>query len=256
MPKSACTIFCRFCGCAGAQRFGKDARGRRRFRCPHCDRTFGRRTNTAKSGSRLSDREWEMAARIFASRGGMSGTDLSHTLGYGKRTGQRMNKMFRLLVRDLAPREIPGVSEWDESLFSKQWVLGGVSRDTQQCLLACIPDRREDTLCPLVLRAAGPEGLIFTDEHRGYNALYRRMTVCHAREFVNSSMRFVHTNGIEGTWGHAKELSRHIYRGFPRRSLPQFLSECMFRYNLRRYETRRTVLLALLSRKSINTDVV
>jgi len=135
-------------------------------------------------------------------------------------------------------------------MFSRQWVLGGVSRDTKQCLLRCIPNRSERVLCPLVRAATGPEGLVFTDEWRGYEDLYRRMTVCHSREFVNSQMRFVHTNTQEGIWGHCKTLSWHTYRGFPRSSLPQFLSECMFRYNLRSYETRVSVLSALLSRKT------
>lgn len=206
-----------------------------------------------KSGSQLSDREWEDAAKLFALRSGLSGSDLALFLGRNKKTGQKINRLLRGLVTSLQPKDIPGVSEWDESMFSQQWVLGGKSRGTGQCLLQCIPDRREETLCPRVLAAAGPEGLIFTDEHMGYAGLYRRMTVCHSREFVNSQMRFVHTNGIEGIWGHCKTLSWHTYRGIPRASLPSFLSECMFRYNIRGYKTRTTVLSALLSRKKINT---
>jgi ISXO2-like transposase domain len=206
-----------------------------------------------KSGSQLSDREWEDAAKLFSFRAGTSGQDIAHFLGRDRKTGQKLNRVFRGMVAPLAPSHIPGVSEWDESIFSKQWVLGGFSRDSKQCLLQCIPDRREDTLCPRVMRAAGAEGLIFTDEWSGYNDLYRHMTVCHSREFVNNQMRFVHTNGIEGIWGHAKTLSWHTYRGFPRASLPQFLSEVMFRYNLHTYEARQSVLSALLTRRFINT---
>lgn len=246
-------IFCRHCGAAGALRFGKDARRRQRFRCPHCRKTFTQRTNTLRSGSQFSDRQWQDAARLFAMRGGVSGVSVADFLGCHRKSGQKFNRCFRGLVKPLAPRQIPGVSEWDESMFSGQWVLGGVSRHTGQCLLRCIPDRREDTLCPAVLKAAGPEGLVFTDEHLGYNGLYRHMTVCHAREFVNSQARFVHTNTIEGIWGHAKTLSWHTYRGFPVSSLSSFLSEVMFRYNYRAYETRISVLSALLSRKFINT---
>ncbi len=246
---SARRIFCRFCGASGALRHGRDARRRERYKCPHCARTFTSRTNTAKSGSHFSDQEWEMVLRLFCARGGLSGADLARFLDANRKTGQRANRLLRTLVAGLAPRTLPGCSEWDESIFSKQWVLGGVSRTTKQCLLRIIPDRREDTLCPLVERAVGSEGLVFTDEHAGYNALYRHMTVCHAREFTNSQARFVHTNTQEGIWGHAKELSRHVYRGFPRRSLSSFLSEVMFRYNIRCYRSRLSVLSGLLSRK-------
>lgn len=248
-------IFCRFCGAEGALRFGKDARRRQRYSCPHCRRTFTNRTNTVKSGSHLHDGQWELAAKLFCTRAGLPGTDLAHVLDADPKTGQRLNRILRSLTVGLQPRRIPGASEWDESTFSGQWVLGGVSRLTRQCLLRCIPDRSERTLCPLVEAAAGTDGLVFTDEWGGYNDLYRHMTVCHAREFVNTRMRFVHTNTQEGIWGHAKTLSWHIYRGFPRISLPQFLSEVMFRYNLPVYQTRVSVLSALLSRK-INTVLV
>jgi hypothetical protein len=80
--------------------------------------------------------------------------------------------------------------------------------------------------------------------------LLNRMTVCHAHGFVNPSARHVHTNTIEGVWGHLKPLGQHVYRGFPRQKLPAYLSEFMFRYNIRCYDTRLAVLSALLSRKS------
>lgn len=209
-----------------------------------------------KSGSRLTDRQWDLALRLFASRGGMSGADLARVLGMGRRTGQRANRACRKLVAHLAPVSLAGPTEWDESVFSRQWVLGGVSRATRQCVLACIADRSERTLVPLVHRFTVGDDPVFTDEHGGYIGLLNRWTVCHSKEFVRSGARFVHTNGIEGVWGHAKELSRHVYRGFPRRSLPQLLAEFCFRYNHRSYETRFAVLSALLSRRKINTLVV
>ena len=105
-------------------------------------------------------------------------------------------------------------------------------------------------MTPIVELHSDPEGMIFTDEHGGYCGLLNRMTVCHCREFVNSSARFVHTNTIEGIWGHLKPLGWHLYRGFPRQSLPQYLGEFMFRRNIRCFQTRFSVLSALISRKS------
>jgi len=248
-------IFCPFCGLVDVRKFGKDRQGRQRYHCPECDRTFGRRTRTIRSGSRLSDNEWQTALKIFSSRTGMSGADLSNILGYGPRTGQRMNRAFRSLTASLVPSYLPGATEWDEAMFTGQWVLGGVSRSTRQCLLRCIVNRKELTLTSLIERCTDGESPIMTDEHWGYHRLLNHWTVCHAREFVRKEARFVHTNTQEGIWGHAKELSRHTYRGFPRSALPSFLAEFMFRYNLPDYEKRVSVLSALLTRK-INTDVV
>lgn len=203
-----------------------------------------------KSGSRLTDAQWHMASRLFSSRGGMSAADIARVLQINRKTAQKLNRSFRVLVRELEPKHLHGVSEWDESIMNRQWVLGGVSREGKKCLLQMIPDRSGSTLAPLVERHSDPDGLIFTDEWLGYISLTNRMSVCHAREFVNSQARFVHTNTQEGVWGHMKPLSWHIYRGFPNSSLPQFLSEVMFRYNVRSYKTRVSVLSALLSRKT------
>lgn len=227
-----------------------DSADRQRFKCPHCSKVFTRRTHTTKSGSHLSDRQWELGVRLFSTRGGMSGEDLARILGINRKTAQRLNRTLRLLVRGLEPKVLPGCSEWDESTVTKAWVGGGVSRQTRQCLIQVIADRRQDTLIPLVEHHTDAEAMVFTDEHWGYDGLMNHWTVCHAREFVNSQAHFVHTNGIEGVWGHFKPLSWHVYRGIPLSSLPQYLSEFMFRYNLPVYETRVSVLSALLTRKT------
>jgi transposase-like protein len=155
------------------------------------------------------------------------------------------------MVIALEPKKLSGPSEWDESTALKsQWVVGGVSRTMKQCLMTCVENRSERILVPLVERYTETDSPIFTDEWLGYSGLLNRWTVCHAREFVRKEARFVHTNTQEGIWGHLKPMGWHLYRGFPRATLPSYLSEFMFRYNLRNYETRVSVLSALLSRKS------
>jgi transposase-like protein len=191
-----------------------------------------------------------MAVRLFSMRAGMSAEDLARILGVNRKTAQRLLKALRCLVVQLEPTTLPGASEWDEAMVTKQWVGGGVSRRSQQCYLRTIPNRRETTLVPLVEGHSDPNGIVFTDEHAGYLNLANRMSVNHSKEFVNRQAPFVHTNSVEGVWGHLKPFSRHVYRGFPRSSLSQFLSECMFRYNIRNYETRVSVLSALLTRKT------
>jgi len=247
---SATRVFCRFCGAHGLHCYGKDRTGRQRYKCKHCRKICTGRTKTAKSYSHLSDAEWRRAEESFCTRGGMSGKDLADTLHLNEKSGQRMNKIFRSAVLPLRPEFLSGPSEWDEAVpLRGQWVGGGVSRGGC-CRIAPIDDRSERTLSSLVNRHSDPEGMVFTDEHGGYCGVVNRWSVCHAREFVNSSARFVHTNTIEGVWGHLKPLGWHIYRGFPRRSLPQYLGEFMFRYNLRDYETRLSVLSALVTRKT------
>jgi transposase-like protein len=243
--------FCRFCGVGGAVRHGKDARRRERFKCPTCKRTFTKRTNTAKSGSHFTDTQWREVNKLFSFRTGISGADLGNWLDANRKTGQRMNRIFREMTLAVLPKTLPGPSEWDESIAIRmQWVVGGVSRLTKNCLLFPVADRTERTLTPLVERHTDPDSPIFTDEWLGYCNLMNRWSVCHAREFVRKEARFVHTNSIEGVWGHLKPLAWHVYRGFPRSTLPKYLSEFMFRRNVRCYKTRVSVLSGLLSRKT------
>ena len=248
---SARTIFCLFCGVGGAHRHGTDARRRVRYKCPDCGRTFTNRTKTLKSGSHFSDEEWQTIIRCFSLRAGMSGADIARFFDVNAKTGQRWNRVLRVLASELVPKHLPGPSEWDESTALRyQWVLGGVSRHTRQCILRCIEDRSEQTLVPIVERHTDGESPIMTDEWLGYSSLLNRWPVCHAREFVRKEARFVHTNTQEGIWGHLKPMGWHLYRGFPRSHLSSYLAEFMFRYNIRCYQTRLNVLSALLSRKS------
>lgn len=244
------TIFCRFCGCSGAKKYGKDRKKRQRYKCPHCNKVFNNRTNTVKSGSHLSDTQWKLATKLFATRGGMSGVDLGRVLDVHYKTGQKLNRKMRGLLKPLVPNNLPGVSEWDESKMSTHWVLGGVSRTNGQCMMGIIPSRRSFTLEPIVKRHTDAEGLVLTDEWGGYNGIPNRLSVCHSKEYVNSQMPFVHTNTQEGIWGHLKPLGKHVYRGFPSKHLPFYLQEFMFRYNVRDYKTRVSVLSSLLTRKT------
>ena len=192
-----------------------------------------------------------MATKLFSLRAGTSGADLARFFEINRKTGQRMNRILRRMTFSLCPKTLSGPSEWDESVpIRLQWIVGGVSRETAQCLLVPVQERSERTLIPLVERHTDQDSLIFTDEWGGYNGLLNHWTVCHAREFVNNQARFVHTNTIEGVWGHLKPLGWHVYRGFPRSTLSEFLSEFMFRRNVRCYRTRVSVLSALLSRKT------
>lgn len=124
----------------------------------------------------------------------MSAEDMARLMGINRKTAQKLNKTFRVLVKEREPIWLPGASEWDEAKLSKQWCLGGISRNLQQCLIRPIPDRTEGTLVPLVKRYSDSDAPIFTDEWGAYITLPNRWSVCHSKEFVRSGASFVHTN--------------------------------------------------------------
>lgn len=242
------TKFCRFCGAEGSQKYGRDRQNRQRYQCPHCGKVFTNRTQTYRSGSQLSDAIWRRGIGLFCTRAGTSAADISRVLQVDYKAAKKMNRIFRQMVRSLVPNKLEGVTEWDETVITKQWVLGGVSRLFRKCLLQLVPNRSAQTLIPLVYAATPSGALRITDEWRGYLELQNHLTVCHAREFVSEHSPSIHTNTKEGIWGHVKPLSQHIYRGFPQSTLHEFLAEAMFRYNYPDYSQRVSLLTALLSR--------
>ena len=118
------------------------------------------------------------------------------------------------------------IVEIDESKFGKRkyhrgkrvvgkWVLGGIQRSNGQLFLVECDDNKRDhnTLMRAIIEHVHRGTLIITDKWKGYLHLdkhgYRHEDVNHSRGFVNPTTG-AHTNGIEGSWFHAK---RHMRRG-------------------------------------------
>ena len=112
---------------------------------------------------------------------------------------------------------------------------GGIQRSNgQMFMVECENNKRDhNTLIPAIIQHVYRGTLIVTDKWKGYLHLdkhgYRHEDVNHKREFVNPLMG-AHTNGIEGSWLHAK---RHVRRGQGRvrtnsDALGADLQECMW----------------------------
>ena len=108
----------------------------------------------------------------------------------------------------------------DESCFSKKrkynrgsggpqphrWVFGIVERADNgvagRCLLWLVPNRRRETLLPLIERHIHRESKIYSDDYNVYSTLgargWNHETVNHSLEFVETYDRDVHTQTIEG----------------------------------------------------------
>jgi transposase-like protein len=93
-------------------------------------------------------------------------------------------------------------------------------------------DRIRQTLCEFVL----PASMIFTDDWGGYNALAktRRYTfrrVAHSqRVYVSGD---VHTNTVEGFFGHFKSDVRGTHHSISKRWLHSYLNEWVWKWNHR-----------------------
>jgi len=115
--------------------------------------------------------------------------------------------------------------EIDESMFVRrkgnvgrlvreQWVFGGICRETRQCFLVAVPDRKKETLFGEICRFIKPQTVIISDCWPGYVGIheipgkfYKHLTVNHSQNFVDPDTG-ADTNLVENMWGRAKVGNR------------------------------------------------
>jgi transposase-like protein len=96
-----------------------------------------------------------------------------------------------------------------------------------------IPDRKRDTLHPIVKENVQAGTPLYSDELWGYTGLekdYNHQVIDHAIEYVKGS---IHTNGMENFWSLLKRGLNGTYVSVEPFHLHRYLSEQEFRYNNR-----------------------
>lgn len=157
----------------------------------------------------------------------------------------------------------PGiVVEIDESLFYKRknnvgrmlgsgWIFGGVERDDHsKCFMVLVPDRKAETLVPIIQQYIRPGSIIISDMWPSYNSLsdcgYIHRQVNHSENFVSPVDPLIHTQNIENFWRWAKRrflsttknptkrisrLGEHIFRKkFPENAFQKIIEEIKLSY--------------------------
>jgi transposase-like protein len=128
---------------------------------------------------------------------------------------------FDGMVHNAEPLGGPGRTvEIDESKFGKRkynrghrvegkWVFGGVERETGICFMIPVDHRGKDILLAIIKHCILPGTTIISDCWRAYNCLsdegFIHETVNHSKTFKDPETG-AHTNTIEGSWRHAKEV--------------------------------------------------
>lgn len=144
------------------------------------------------------------------------------------------------------------VVEIDESYFGRKrkynrgrfaqpriWVFGCVDRTSGMLLLKCVPNRKKETLLPILQTHVSPKSIIFHDDFSSYRKL-DEVGFCHAS--VNHSVQFVSaegvcTNKIEGVWALIKTRINAMH-GIRREHLQDILDEFAYRYQVKDMYTK------------------
>lgn len=117
-------------------------------------------------------------------------------------------------------------------LNRQTWVLGMIT-EAGEARFEVVPNRKADTLIPVIIKHVKPGSKIHTDQLRSYSRLnrhkYEHATVNHSIEFVSADG--VHTQKIESQW---RALRRKFTQGGVRQAaIPVYLAEFTWRRNCR-----------------------
>ncbi|KAG0440322.1 hypothetical protein DMUE_1827 [Dictyocoela muelleri] len=122
-----------------------------------------------------------------------------------------------------------------------RWVFGIADTSTtpSKFYVRVVPDRRAETLIPIITEICRPGTIIWSDQWRAYNSLfniYSHETVNHQINFVNPT-NGVHTQNIESVWNKLKNKLKKMM-GISSGDLQLYLNFWMYKsyYNNNDFE--------------------
>ena len=155
----------------------------------------------------------------------------------------RLREVIAEQLADAVPADVEGEVEIHESHFGKPRkgnpgrtqkagapVFGLLTRGGKVHTVV-VPNKRQDTLLPILRSRINPDSLVYTDASHISDALgrlgVRYRTVGRHDRFAPGP---THMNGMENFWNQAK---RHLrkYNGIPGHHLHLYLKECEWRFN-------------------------
>lgn len=206
----------------------------------------------AKSSRPLTDWFYVMFL-VSQSRCGIAAKQVERELGCNYKTAWRMLNKVRTELMRQDDEPLSGEVEADETFIGgkphvgdrrpknshwdrKPTVFGAVERGGR-IKAEVVRNSRASVLQPKVREFVVPGSMLFTDEYHAYKGLggkggyYHRRIRHAARIYVRGD---VHTNTIEGFFGHFKTDVRGTHHSISHRWLPSYLNEWVWKWNRRK----------------------
>ncbi len=240
-------IFCEACNAVTKHHRVKS---RPSYSCDHCGHHVHPTADTIFHKSPTPLTTWFYAVYLMAqTRCGISAKQIERETGVTYKTAWRMFKQIRSMLEEEGQSPLGGSGkqvEMDESGFGgttrrlrqpkkeKTTVFGMVERQGRVRAIVA-PDRKADTLVPMVREHVLPKSMVFTDDFPSYDGLGVRGYSHHR---INHSagvyvLGTTHTQTIEGFWSLVKNGIRGVYHSVGKHYLQTYLNEYGFRYNRR-----------------------
>lgn len=255
-----------------------------KYKCKNTGKYFNVKTDTIFDDTKIPLQKWFMALYVFSShKKGISSHQLAKDISVTQKTAWFMLHRLRFAFDHPKFKEIVGnggdgnnIVEIDETHVhgesknrheSKKIknAEGNTKRDTVSVLgmlqrsghviAIAVPNRKKETLFPLIIENVSPAAAVMTDDFMVYRKL-RKYFPTHKR--VNHSAKqyvdgMCHTQGIENFWSHMKRGIDGIYHWVSTDHLQAYVDEFSLRYNTRKFETsqRFNFVLANVSEKRL-----
>ena len=244
---------CPYCGCTHTY-MTKEGR----YICKDCHRHFSVLVGTIFENTKVSLRKWFLAMYIVScTKKGMSSCQLAREIKVTQKTAWFMLHKIRGLFGISDDIELDGEVEMDEmylggretnkheskkvagtqgrSTKTKTPIFGMIQRDGKVVAMK-VENTQGATLLPIVGQFVKEGATTYTDELSAYNGLtkegYDHLIVNHGkREFVRC--KDIHTNSIEGFWGHFKRVIFSTYHCVSKDYVQRYIDEQSYRWNTR-----------------------
>ena len=139
--------------------------------------------------------------------------------------------------------------QWREG----HWVFGRIERESRNCFLVEVPDRRAATLIPIIQQHILPGTHIISDGWAAYanidqinGGIYHHSVIRHEHHCVDPQDLDIHTQNVENMWMRAKRKLKRQF-GTSRILFPSYLQEFMFRNRFRDVDSLFNNLIVALS---------
>lgn len=237
-------IACPRCSRKKIWRIGTD------YQCGDCQLHFSDTSGTIFQKSHLTISQWIIAIGLV--KVGINAVGLEWAIGCRYQAARRTLNLIRTAVaHDPILRQLQGEIEVDETYYGgrrkgkrgrgaagKTIVLGFKERKgkngTSRVKTVVIPNVKEETLTRAINRHVKIGSTVYTDGLSSYDLdadRYQHLPFDHSVRFVKSPV--IHTQGIEGHWGHTKPITKSRYRKLNKKNLPGICAENDFRTNHR-----------------------
>ena len=245
---------CPYCGGRHCK-VGKDGR----YLCKDCNRKFNVTVGTIFENTKLPLRKWFMAMYLISSnKKGVSSCQIMRDINVTQKTSWFLLHKIRGLYGITDAIALDGEVEMDEmylggreinkheskktegtqgrSTKTKTPIFGMIQRGGNVVAMK-VDDTKGATLMPIVSQFVESGATTYTDEANIYHKLsengYDHLFVNHGkREFVRAND--IHTNGIEGFWGHFKRVIFSTYHMVSKDYLQRYIDEQVYRWNTRK----------------------